>query len=144
MSDLAIISTANGGFDIALGATGLQSDEGLSTAVALSLHLDARAEGGAGMANGWWADIATADAQPVGSKLWTLKRSKATPAVMREAQQFAYEALQWLLDNKVARSIKVTPHKIRLGSSTEVLALHIEITRADGSLYAAQWQAHQH
>lgn len=133
MSDIALIQTRAGEFDITLQGADLLSDEGLSTAVLLSLNLNARANN----QNGWWADVATPEAKPVGSKLWTLGRAKLTQQTKLDAQAFAQEALAWLITEGIAKQVKVTPN-----TQHSTLALHIQIIRANGSLYSLLWQAH--
>lgn len=133
MTDIALIQTSAGEFDIALQGADLLSDEGLNTAVLLSLNLNARANN----QNGWWADVATADARPVGSKLWTLARAKLTQQTLLDAQAFAQEALAWLVSMGIAQRVQITPSQ-----KHSTLALRIAIIRADGSLYSLLWQAH--
>ena len=100
--------------DLVIAANDLQSDEGLETAVLLSLFLDRRAADGDVLPDGetdrrgWWADaVPVVEGDQIGSRLWLLARSKNSPDVLDRAQEYAREALQWLLDDKVAASVDV-------------------------------------
>lgn len=49
---------------------------------------------------GWWGDSYPAVANDrIGSRLWLLRRVKLTAATQRDAEFYAREALQWLLDD---------------------------------------------
>lgn len=88
-------------------------DDGLKTAVQLSLFCDARAGEGDVLPSadpyrrGWWADQFEPDRVSFGSRLWLLERAKLTRAVLDAARSYALEALQWLLDDAVAESVDV-------------------------------------
>ena len=70
-----------GAADLAVNASGaLAEDDGLQTAVVLSLFLDARArpdDGAEGHRRGW-VGVAFTPEDRVGSRLWLLKREKHT------------------------------------------------------------------
>ena len=49
---------------------------------------------------GWWGDSYPAVANDrIGSRLWLLRRVKLTAATQRDAEFYARQALQWLLDD---------------------------------------------
>lgn len=50
---------------------------------------------------GWWAG------QTVGARSWTMARSKNTQEVRAKLKRFTEQALQWLIDEGYAKSIKV-------------------------------------
>nr|DAH64517.1 MAG TPA: hypothetical protein [Caudoviricetes sp.] len=56
---------------------------------------------------GWWADSFNDDGDRFGSRLWLLSRSKITDETLLRAEEYAQEALQWLIDDGVAVSIDV-------------------------------------
>ena len=56
---------------------------------------------------GWWADSFNDDGDQFGSRLWLLSRSKITDETLLRAEEYAQEALQWLIDDGVAVSIDV-------------------------------------
>lgn len=141
--------TFNGSFfDLALLGGSLVGDEGLETAVIVSLFTDRRADPGDLLPDnttdrrGHWADAyAETDGDKIGSKLWLLSREKHLPAVARRAETYAAEALQWLLDDGVAATVKVTAEWL----AADLLALGVEITRPDGTpltlKFANLWEA---
>lgn len=110
MSDIALPWDSDfGAADFSVVAGDLLRDEGLYTAVLLSLFTDRRAEVGDAVEGsdrrGWWADEFNAD--PIGSRLWLLERSKREPTVLARAETYATEALAWLLEDGVAESVSV-------------------------------------
>lgn len=99
-------------FDWAIQRGDLAPDDGLETAIILSLFTDRRAlpddplPDGSDDRRGWWAD-AWAEQGPVGSRLWLLEREKDTRDVVNRARDYAEEALQWLVDDGIAERIEV-------------------------------------
>lgn len=100
--------------DFVVAANDLQTDGGLRTAILLSLFTDRRAEltdvlpTGETDRRGWWADeFADVPGDLFGSRLWLLSRSKRTNDVLDRAQTYATEALQWLIEDKVATAVSV-------------------------------------
>jgi len=56
---------------------------------------------------GWWgSEYITA----VGCRDWTLARSKQTTDTLNRAKRHTEQALQWLIDEKIAKSIEVTAY----------------------------------
>lgn len=118
--------------DLAVEANDLAQETSLKTAVMLSLFLDRQAEAadqlppGETDRRGWWAD-----ADPVvagdrtGSKLWLLAREKERPAVLARAERYAREALQWLIEDRVAERVGVAASFPRMGW----IALEVQIVR---------------
>lgn len=133
MADLSTVFMGfDAGADYALGALGLAEDDGLETAVVLSLFTDRRAEeddalpGGGDDRRGFWGDAwPDVPGDRIGSRLWLLHREKQTPAVLGRAQQYAREALTWLIDDGIASAVDVVASIPRGG----ILALEIGITR---------------
>jgi phage gp46-like protein len=94
-------------------APDLESDASPESAVLLSLFTDRLAEpddvlpdSQSSDRRGWWADTNSPEG-PLGSKLWLLVREKVTETVRVRAEQYAAEALQWMVDDDVADSITV-------------------------------------
>lgn len=93
----------------------LGTDEGLTTAVMLSLFLDRRAEdddvppsGDPTDRRGWWGDeFAEVAGDKYGSRLWLLDRGKRTNQDPLRAKQYLAEALQWMLDDRVVSSADI-------------------------------------
>lgn len=123
-------------FDIAVGSNGdLVEDNGLDTAVMLSLYIDRRAEpddeipDGTNDRRGWWGGR-------IGSRLWLLARAKEITDTLRDAKHYAEEALQWMIDAGAARAVAVTAEHIRTG----VLGLLVVIEKPDGGRYEKLWE----
>jgi len=129
--------------DIALSGSDALVDNGLQTAVMLSLFTHARANKDDVLPDagddrrGFWAD-AYADKQDdrFGSRLWLLSREKQTPSVLNRAREYAQEALQWLVDDGVAKAVDVNATWLRTG----VLSLETIITKPTGENLAYQFE----
>lgn len=116
LADLAIAwDNKVGAGDLVMIDSDLASDQGIITAVILSLFLDRRAfdddappSGDPDDRRGWWADqFAENEGDLVGSRLWLLDRSAFTGELPRLAEQYARESLQWMIDDDVASSIDI-------------------------------------
>jgi phage gp46-like protein len=135
MSDIALVwNTDAGAADFELDGADLLADDGLETAVMLSLFLDRRAEDsdvlpdGETDRRGWWGDsFPTVAGDKIGSRLWLLGRAKNTPDVKTRAVEYAREALQWLLDDLVASAVDVESEIM----DNRILALGITIHRPE-------------
>lgn len=88
--------------DITLANNDIVLDNGLETAVLISLFTDAPD----GKRGGYWGD--TLDARPMGSLLWTYKRGKITDATLPDIKATCAQALQWMIDDGVAESVTVS------------------------------------
>lgn len=113
----------------------LQTDDGLATPVTISLFTDKRATPAelatAGLRpdenQGWAGDsYAEVDGDEWGSLLWTLRRALRTDDTLRLAEQYASEALQWLIDDQVAETITCEARWIE---NTGYLELSVDIVR---------------
>ncbi len=106
----------------------------LTTSVLVSLFTWRRAEEGdilphwASSKMGWWGDQVNpiADDQ-IGSKLWLISREKITPQTMQRAKQYAEEALQWMIEDRIAKSVNVEVEQTDINS----LALTVIIVTAN-------------
>ena len=83
---------------------------------------------------GWWADA------EFGSRLWLLASAKATPQTVRLAQDYASEALAWLVADGVASSVAVEAER-----QGKRLALRVRIARPSAPAllirFADLWEA---
>lgn len=128
LADLALVwdpvtSTA----DLKMIYSDLASDAGLITAALLSLLLDRRAEaddtppsGDERDRRGWWADqFAPIEGDKIGSRLWLLARSKRQADAALRAEEYAREALAWMLEDRVVSwidvTIETTTHALMIG-----------------------------
>ncbi|WP_233872529.1 phage GP46 family protein [Paraburkholderia adhaesiva] len=119
--------------DWVLSGPSLQSGGDLQTAVLISLFTDRLALPGDptpdGDRRGWWGDDAR---YPIGSRLWLLNRVKGPQDVPQRAQDYAAEALRWLIDDGVVASFDIAPQWI----TPNRLDLTITANRSDGSRVA--------
>ncbi|WCT72046.1 phage GP46 family protein [Sphingomonas naphthae] len=131
--------------DIALDGARLATDDGLLTAILISLFTDAPARPddvlpAEGARGGWWGDAVPAQAGDViGSRLWLLSRAKRLADVAVVARGYAEEALKWLLDDGVVAAIAV-----ETAAAGDVLAIGVTVTRPAGGgrqRYDFTWSA---
>lgn len=141
MTDIAIRQLNTPGavpaFDIALDGADLARDDGLRTAVILSLFLDRRADAndvrdGEDRRGSWMDQYLGSDGDRLGSRLWLLAREKETAATLNRARTYAQEALAWMIDDAIAQRIEVDAEWMRSG----VLGLRVEIVLRDGNRWA--------
>jgi phage gp46-like protein len=113
----------------------------IETAVMVSLFTDARARPDDRMVpgdtdrRGWWGNML--DDQPIGSRLWLLRRAKHLPETLKLARDYIAEALAWLKDEGLAVKIDVSTEWQGQSRILARIALH----RADGGKAAvtAAW-----
>ena len=129
--------------DVLLDKGDLETDEGLSTAVMISLFTDRRAEESDPYDNddrrGWWGDqLALVEGDQIGSRLWLLNRSKATESNANKAKEYIYEALEWMRDDGVASDIIIDTF-IYGDSWNKRLGCEIKIYRKSGNVIAMKF-----
>lgn len=117
MADLALaFELVEGAADLARtdDLTDLLADNGLETAVLLSLLLDRKANAddeipdGSTDQRGWWADEhAEVPGDLIGSRRWLLDRSTRSGETAKRLQDYDTEALAWMVDDGVADSVTV-------------------------------------
>lgn len=119
--------------DWLLASPQLDTDDGLETAVLISLFSDRLAgqddalPDNSSHRRGWWGDsFADIDGDLIGSRLWLLSREKQLAATLQRAREYAREALRWLVDDGIARSVDVDAEFPQQGQ----LALAVTINRA--------------
>ena len=141
---------SNGSADLAIVDNDIARDAGLRTAVLLSLFTDRRAEDGdvllddAADRRGWWADeLSDEPGDKFGSRLWQLGRAKPAEWLAR-AGDYAREALDWLVEDKVAERIEAVASVPALG----LAVLEIEIFKPQQRQptrfkFSGAWQAEE-
>src|SRR5450830_1492276 len=78
---------------------------------------------------GWWGDSYPSIADDrIGSRLWLLRRVKLTAATRRDAEFYAREALQWLLDDGHCSAIEIQTERL----DAQRLNLRTVLTLASG------------
>ena len=146
MSDIGLF-LVEGCFDVKVENGDLKSDDGLETAVIISLFTDRRVSEQqlpdlAVSKRGWWGDMfSDIDGDQIGSRLWTIERRKRTDETLRLYEDFAKEALDWLIEDGVASTITVLAAYDSQGQAVG----EIIITRPSGatSRYDANWDAQE-
>ena len=122
----------------------LASGADLETAVLISLFTDRLADADDyipaedGDRRGWWADTGKPASGRIGSRLWLLAREKQTNETRLRAEEYATEALQWMLDDGVADRIDVAAAWADLGR----LELTIDIYRNTDRLFHGRYSPH--
>lgn len=136
--------------DMFLASNDIGRDMSLETAIIISLFSDRRALDDDALPDagtdrrGWWGDsYPQVNGDKIGSRLWLLSREKQLPEVLRRAEEYAREALAWLVEDKVCTSYSVTASIVRTG----VLGLEIMINKPDASAltyrYGYAWAAQE-
>lgn len=117
--------------DLSLLNGDLEREEGLETAVLISLYTDARVSeddnpDDPNDLRGWVGDLLPERNDVIGSKLWLLDRSKATQDNANKAKEYAKQALQWMIDDGVASVVDVSSSIVGY-EETKKLVLDIAI-----------------
>lgn len=128
--------------DLVLDGPDLATDDGLFTAAIVSLFADARDDAATADPRGFWGDgILMTAGDKTGSWLWKLDRAKLLPETLRLSADYAKAALQWLVDDGVAKAVEVSADRY----DTTSAAIAIRIHRPDGSVagkYDFVWRAY--
>lgn len=117
--------------DYAMNGLLLADDDGLATAVIISLWSDRQANADDVLTagtdrRGWWGDeLSSISGDKIGSRLWLNDNAKQLASVLVQDRAYATEALQWLIDDGVASAVVVVASNPRAG----VRALDIAISR---------------
>ena len=137
MSDLSIMWKDGEGDVVSLDSA-LLTDDSLTNAIVISLFTDARVDN----QRGWWGNDFNQNEErqvEMGSRLWTLARSKQLADVLDDAQAYAEQALQWLIDDGHALVIDV----MATNPEQSVLLLSVVVTLPNGQTeqrtFSAVW-----
>lgn len=121
-------------FDLRIENGDLAGDNGMETAISISLFTDRRVSDEElppleKNKRGWWGDMfPEVDQDQIGSRLWLLNREKRTQEVLRRAEDYVKEALKWLIDDGVASSITATATY----DENKFLIIDVGVTRPTG------------
>jgi len=78
---------------------------------------------------GWWGDCAPTEAgDQIGSRLWLLRRRALTDDTLRDAQEYAQEALRWMTDDDIVTTVAVTAER----QGNDRLNLLVTLTESNG------------
>lgn len=148
MSDLALYRRSDGFFDLAFDESegDLTISDGLENAVAISIGTYARERKLGKNANlkpcvgGWWGD-ALDEKGSLGGYLYEAFPGKLTNETARRVEKLCGEALAWMVEDGVAKSVNCTA-KI---ADAEKMDLEIVVKKPDGDgdafLYEMNWVA---
>lgn len=141
--DVKLVRTSQGIFDLAISNNVLDTVDGLETAIIVSLGTDARAPASTvqtpSRRRGWVGNILTADSgRQLGSLLWTFKQARLTPAVLNDLGVAAENALSWMIEDGLAKSVQASVSKTDLRS----VSVNILIVTPEGKelRYAFLWR----
>lgn len=78
---------------------------------------------------GWWGDsFPSVTSDRIGSRLYLLRRRTLTAQVERDAQAYARESLQWMLDDGRVTGVAITTER-----GTDRLNMRVLLTFRDGA-----------
>jgi phage gp46-like protein len=129
--DLKIDFDESNQIDLLFDANDLKTEDGLRTALIISLFTEARVETneippGESDPAGWWGDaFPDVDGDAIGSRLWLLRREKNTAETRARAEEYARAALKWLIEDGIVSAIDVTVTK----ESREQALIAVRISR---------------
>lgn len=148
MSDLALYRREDGDFDLVFdeGRGDLLTTDGLENTVAISIGTYARERNRGNAANlkpnigGWFGD-ALDESGTLGGYLYEAFPGKLTEDTAKSVETLAGEALKWLVDDGVAKSVNCAAGIADGG----VLMLNVIIERPEGGedafLFELNWSA---
>ena len=137
----ALLRIENNEADLVIEDGDVVLDEGLSTAVLVSLFSDARADEGQLAPRfvnrgGYWAERPT---DPWGSTLWLEYRGKAVAETAERLRQATEESLAWLVENGIAGDVVVTADIAGPGK----VDLAVALERGEAVAWPQAWEALQ-
>jgi phage gp46-like protein len=134
--------------DFTIAGNDLATDAGLESAVLISLFTDRRASNddeipdGTDDRRGYWGDsFPVVPDDLIGSRLWLLSREKELPSVLTRAREYAQEALQWLIDDRVLDRIEVIAEVVSRGVLGLQVTLHRPNQKTAVFRYDLNWAA---
>jgi len=77
---------------------------------------------------GWWGNTLYADGHEDGSRLWLLEQSRLTQGILRLAEQYTLESLQWMRSDLDIKDIQATA-TAKLQNNAPVVVLDIRLIR---------------
>ena len=84
---------------------------------------------------GWWGDTFEVD-DKFGSRLWLLSRAKITDQTPKQAQEYAEEALAWLVTDGVAADVIVTVER----ATADRLDMLVEVVKPNDTTESLRFQ----
>lgn len=134
--------------DIDILGNDLDTDAGFQTAIIMSLFTDRLVDADELPAwessrRGWWGDLfPEVDGDQIGSRLWLLEREKRTQDNLARAEEFAAEALEWMIEDGAAESVTTSATY----DSDGFMVLSIQVQKPGGDAaqtfqYKTKWAA---
>lgn len=124
MIDIKLKHNSNiSGYDISFEGDDAEKENGLESAIIISLFTDQRVDG----ERGFWGDSLAGESW--GSKLWTLSREKLSEQTRIRFEDYVKESLQWLIKEKIAKGLSVKSEII----SPESIYLELSILKPNDS-----------
>lgn len=144
MIDIKLTQDEFGSFDFTIKNGDFEGVEGFDTAIDMSLFTDRRATPDKvfkpELRRGWMGDTESpVNGREIGSWLWLLNQRRLTQDTLNEAISFARDALNWFVEDGVAKDIAVAGVIVPRGG----IALTITITALDGRVdthYRPLWE----
>jgi phage gp46-like protein len=136
-----------GGGDFEIENSDLAADNGLETAAIISLFSDRRARDDDLLLDvdnidkrGWWGDdvLPIVEGDKIGSRLWLLLREKTTPETLTRAKEYIREALQWMIDDEIAKSLDIEVER-QASEGNDRLAFRVSILKQDDTKIAFEY-----
>lgn len=136
--DVAFLDVGGPNIDIDIQGGDLVAENGLETAVLVSLYSDRYVPpeelppgfAEAGDPRGWWADaIAETPNDRIGSRFWLLARGKINNDTANLMREFAQEALLWMQEAGIAERVDTTSEVV----SGQTVQLFVSILRPSGA-----------
>lgn len=139
------LEASEGVLDLVVEDGDLAHEETLETAILISLFTDTLAPADAPLPDagsdrrGWWgSELLEAErGEPVGSLLWLLERAKLTSATLGRAEQYARDALLWLVREDLAERVDVVASRL----DQQTLAIAVSIVRGRARARPDAWVA---
>jgi phage gp46-like protein len=90
---------------------------------------------------GWWGDsFPDVPNDKVGSRLWLLRRATITPEVIRRAEEYARESLQWMLDDQLVTDIGIVIAREGIYGLQLTVTLQQDPTLVDSFVFDDIWR----
>lgn len=90
---------------------------------------------------GWWGDTYPVVADDrIGSRLWLLRRVRLNADTRRDAEFYAREALQWLIDDEHVISVAITTEQVDINRLNLGVVLTLTTGQAVRLNTSDQWQ----
>lgn len=140
--DIQLSQQDDFGIDINVVDGQLVVDDGLETAVLISLLTDALARDDDALPidsdsvlarQGWWGtELLDLDSGILGSRLWLNSREKIRNQSIERIRENAVNSLEWLLSDGIAQTVDVSVER-QPDQNTEDIAIDVRVTRPEGN-----------